>query len=283
VFISHSHEDNATGERVCAAFEKQGIKCWYSSRLSDLEPGVEWDDDIVRALDRSFAVVLIFSKAANGSRWVKRELAMAGYRGLDIYPLRIQDLKPTGGMEAHLVSVQWTNAFAGPVDGYLEPIAKRLRAFFPEATSAAKPSEPPKSPVNPAADSKSVLDSLEEEMAGLLGRPPDREPLRQGRSPVVQQAADPQTARRTATSATPLPSPPAPVPISPSSPPKVMLPETSREPVAHAEAPASPPRPAPGRTVTDESLKGFRDVIAEAEALGEATAQGAKTARECAC
>ena len=60
----------------------------------------------------------------------------------------------------------------------------------------------------------------------------------------------------------------------------------SRETVARAETPpaASPPprreRPAPGRTVTDEGLKGFRDVIAEAEGLGEATAQGAKTARE---
>ena len=60
----------------------------------------------------------------------------------------------------------------------------------------------------------------------------------------------------------------------------------SRETVARADAPSAPPppprreRPAPGRTVTDEGLKGFRDVIAEAEGLGEATAQGAKTARE---
>src|SRR5256714_7065308 len=47
------------------------------------------------------------------------------------------------------------------------------------------------------------------------------------------------------------------------------------------ERPATPPRPrTPSRTVTDEGLKGFRDVIAEAEALGDATAQGAKTARE---
>ena len=47
------------------------------------------------------------------------------------------------------------------------------------------------------------------------------------------------------------------------------------------ERPVAPPRPrAPSRTVTDEGLKGFRDVIAEAEALGDATAQGAKTARE---
>src|SRR2546429_4917455 len=47
------------------------------------------------------------------------------------------------------------------------------------------------------------------------------------------------------------------------------------------DRPVPPPRPrTPSRTVTDEGLKGFRDVIAEAEALGDATAQGAKTARE---
>jgi hypothetical protein len=47
------------------------------------------------------------------------------------------------------------------------------------------------------------------------------------------------------------------------------------------ERPAAPLRPrTPSRTVTDEGLKGFRDVIAEAEALGDATAQGAKAARD---
>ncbi|MEA3058424.1 MAG: hypothetical protein QOF34_1239 [Sphingomonadales bacterium] len=48
------------------------------------------------------------------------------------------------------------------------------------------------------------------------------------------------------------------------------------------ERPAAPPiRPrTASRSVTDEGLKGFRDVIAETEGLGEATAQGAKTARE---
>ena len=52
-------------------------------------------------------------------------------------------------------------------------------------------------------------------------------------------------------------------------------------PAAAPDRHAAPPRPrAPSRSVTDEGLKGFRDVIAEAEALGDATAQGAKTARE---
>src|SRR5438128_126089 len=44
---------------------------------------------------------------------------------------------------------------------------------------------------------------------------------------------------------------------------------------------AAPLRPrTPSRSVTEEGMKGFRDVIAETEALGDATAQGAKTARE---
>ena len=36
------------------------------------------------------------------------------------------------------------------------------------------PEEPPARPAEGAAKSKSVLDSLEEEMASLLGRPPEK-------------------------------------------------------------------------------------------------------------
>ena len=50
------------------------------------------------------------------------------------------------------------------------------------------------------------------------------------------------------------------------------------------ERPAPPPRQArpsgERRSVTDEGLRGFRDVIAEAEGLGDATAQGARAARD---
>jgi hypothetical protein len=75
--------------------------------------------------------------------------------------------------------------------------------------------------------------------------------------------------------------------------PPAARPESARNldaPPAPAKSAGPPPAPgerpnlsrnrSTGRTVTDEGLKGFRDVIAEAEALGDATAQGAKTARE---
>jgi hypothetical protein len=73
--------------------------------------------------------------------------------------------------------------------------------------------------------------------------------------------------------------PPAPKPEVQAAPPPRPAPPPDRAPAA-APSPA-PVRPrAPSRTVTEEGMKGFRDVIAEAEALGDATAQGAKTARE---
>jgi hypothetical protein len=79
--------------------------------------------------------------------------------------------------------------------------------------------------------------------------------------------------------------------------PRADPPAAKTEPARNPDAPPASPKPAgappvpgerpslsrnrsTGRTVTDEGLKGFRDVIAEAEALGDATAQGAKTARE---
>ncbi len=56
-------------------------------------------------------------------------------------------------------------------------------------------------------------------------------------------------------------------------------PPRATPPSSDRAAMAARPR-TPSRTVTDEGLKGFRDVIAEAEALGDATAQGAKAARD---
>ena len=67
--------------------------------------------------------------------------------------------------------------------------------------------------------------------------------------------------------------------------PKQSLPSASAlaaEEVATTERarPSARIRSGERRSVTDEGLKGFRDVIAEADGLGEATAQAAKSARE---
>jgi hypothetical protein len=64
----------------------------------------------------------------------------------------------------------------------------------------------------------------------------------------------------------------------PASPPASPAPQ--QPPAAERPAPRAPRPPGERRSVTDEGLRGFRDVIAEAEGLGDATAQGAKAARD---
>jgi len=84
---------------------------------------------------------------------------------------------------------------AGPPDAALANMAQRLEAALrrpgspeprpPQAAAApaeytngepppTAPEEPASRPAEPAAKSKTVLDSLEEEMASLLGRPPEK-------------------------------------------------------------------------------------------------------------
>jgi hypothetical protein len=140
VFISHSSRDNAVGQRLCDWLESKGVPCWYSSRPSDLDPGSEWDDSIVAALDESVAVVLLFSKEANGSRWVKRELAMANTRSLPILPARLDTIPPAGGMEAYLATVQWTDLDLDKWDESLEYLVDELKRI---GTGEAHREKPP--------------------------------------------------------------------------------------------------------------------------------------------
>lgn len=107
-------------------------------------------------------------------------------------------------------------------------------------------------------------------------------------------SSPPETADRTPPAgaggpATPVPqtSPSPPSSADSSSPPGA--PERAAGSALSGSATASPaasgseprtPRRLPGASLTDRGLKGFRDVLAEAESLGEATAQASKTARE---
>lgn len=79
------------------------------------------------------------------------------------------------------------------------------------------------------------------------------------------------------------PKPPEPVPPrnDPQPAPAPAPEDKSAEP-KKPDTPPPPPRPSrpnDGRSLSDQGLKGFRDVVAEAETLGEATAQASKSAR----
>jgi hypothetical protein len=117
----------------------------------------------------------------------------------------------------------------------------------------------------------------------------DRPSAREAPPPREPPSAPAPTAREPSPNREPPPRPPASVPAEPRRKFAFDVAPDAVEP-RHAEAAFPPvaPTSAPSRNrgrerpppLTDGGLKGFRDVVAEAETLGEATAQAARAARE---
>lgn len=85
VFVSHSHEDNAFCQSLVTALRGAGADVWYDEH--NLESG-QLLDVIQRELGRRKIFVLILSKHAFGSKWVRRETSWA-YGLADDDPTRV--------------------------------------------------------------------------------------------------------------------------------------------------------------------------------------------------
>jgi hypothetical protein len=146
-FISHSSLDSDTANLVCQALEQHRIRCWIAPR--DIPGGASWDDAIIKGIDASRVVVLIFSSHANESMHVKRELHRAFEKRKLVIPLRIEDVDPGGALEFILIGVQILDAFDPPLENHLAPLIERVSAIVnasapPRATTSSyeiRPSE----------------------------------------------------------------------------------------------------------------------------------------------
>ncbi|HEU5342706.1 MAG TPA: tetratricopeptide repeat protein [Ktedonobacterales bacterium] len=85
VFVSHSHEDDAFCRAVVAGLIDAGANVWYDEH--NMQAG-HLMEVIQRELGRRPVVVVILTKAAFASRWVKREIGWA-YELMDRDPARL--------------------------------------------------------------------------------------------------------------------------------------------------------------------------------------------------
>lgn len=110
-FISYATADRKQALSVCTALEKRGTTCWISCR--DVAPGENYQEAIVRAIRGASAVVLIFSKAANTSDEIKKELSLASRYRVPVFALRTEDVEPSDAFAYELSTRQWIDAFNG--------------------------------------------------------------------------------------------------------------------------------------------------------------------------
>jgi hypothetical protein len=137
VFISHAHQDKTVADAACAALEARGIRCWIAPR--DIGPGQEWAAAIIPAIREAKIMVLVFSRHANESLQVRREVERAGHFGKVLLPLRIEDVMPGEALEFFLSTPHWLDAMTPPLEAHLDKLtdscARELDMPLPEGQS----------------------------------------------------------------------------------------------------------------------------------------------------
>jgi len=128
VFISYSTHDKTIADAVCAKLESQKIRCWIAPR--DVPAGQPYAASLVKAIKASSVIVLIFSKGANQSTHVLREVSEAVDNGIPILPLKIEDVDPTEEMQYYIKSIHWLDAMNPPLERHLEKLANSVQALI---------------------------------------------------------------------------------------------------------------------------------------------------------
>jgi WD40 repeat protein len=128
VFISYSHHDKSAADAVCAKLEQHGIRCWIAPR--DVEPGTEWAGSIIHAISKSKIMVLVFSKNANDSPQIRKEVERAVNKGVIVVPLRIEDVVPTDSLEYFMSNVHWLDALSPPLEQHLDHLAGTVKLIL---------------------------------------------------------------------------------------------------------------------------------------------------------
>ena len=123
-FISYASENSEKAEEICASLERRGLVCWMAPR--DIRAGREYADEIIHGLERSAAVVLVLSEAANTSVFVLREIERAVSKDINVVPVRIEEVTPSPGLELFISGTHWMDVWRGNWDAHMDRLVHDL-------------------------------------------------------------------------------------------------------------------------------------------------------------
>jgi TIR domain-containing protein len=123
-FVSYASENRKKAEDICASLEGHGFVCWIAPR--DVRAGREYADEIIGGIERSGCVVLVLSQAANESPFVRREVERAVAKQRPVFPVRIEPVTPSPGLELFISGTHWIDAWAGNWDDHMDRLARDL-------------------------------------------------------------------------------------------------------------------------------------------------------------
>ena len=111
-FISYAAKaDTDAAFAIAGHLEALGLKCWIAPR--NVRPGKQYAGEIVRGIATSRCFILVLSRAANGSKFVRREVEQADRKDKPVYTIRIEEVDPSEELQLFLSEIHWIDAFQG--------------------------------------------------------------------------------------------------------------------------------------------------------------------------
>jgi hypothetical protein len=128
VFISYSSKDKPVADAVCATLENASIRCWIAPR--DILPGEDFPKAIIKGINESKVMVLIFSANSNASPQVTREVTKAVAKGIIIIPFRIEDAPMSESMEYLIGLPHWLDALTSPLSQHIDTLVRSVNKLL---------------------------------------------------------------------------------------------------------------------------------------------------------
>ena len=116
VFISYSSQNQLLADAMCHALEQYKIKCWIAPR--NVKAGEDWAKEIMNGIKNSKIMVLVFTRDADQSTQVIKELNIADKYKKIIIPFIADDVPMNENFEYYLSSTHWLNAYPNPEESF---------------------------------------------------------------------------------------------------------------------------------------------------------------------
>jgi uncharacterized C2H2 Zn-finger protein len=149
VFLAHAHEDAELAHRLAGDLEVHGLQVWITPE--SIKPGEKWVEAISRGLDESGIFVLLLTKMALKSRWVRSETNAAidsEHKGeVEFIPLQVEptDVPPLWGNYQYISFQGGYEAGLGALLAQLtsEEVGEAAGSSLPGSTVKTEPATMP--------------------------------------------------------------------------------------------------------------------------------------------
>lgn len=132
LFISHSKEDAEIAQNICGLLEKKGVRCWIAPR--DVLLGTGYAPAIIHAIKNTMGVLLVYSKNANNSGFVAKEIERAISNEKTIFTFRLEDVPPSDDLELFICSSQWIDALDNQLESKLDEVVNAVQHLISKAS-----------------------------------------------------------------------------------------------------------------------------------------------------